>query len=151
MHKLFENEKETILSPITGKIINLEELDDSIYAEMGKGFAVKTSKGKIVAPFSGEVMIVFPTNHAIGIRSIHGVEMLIHLSTNFDDIDSYKPKINLKPNDQIEVGDTLIEFTNKSSIITSVIITNSEMYDNIKFNICDNAIAGETVVAVINE
>lgn len=37
---------------------------------MGEGFAIEMQDGKVVAPFSGEVMVCFPTGHAYGLKSM---------------------------------------------------------------------------------
>lgn len=62
--------EETILAPITGKLVNLEEVPDPVFSQkmMGDGLAIEPSEGKAVAPIDGEIVQVFPTKHAVGIR-----------------------------------------------------------------------------------
>lgn len=64
-----------------GRVLPLEEVPDRAFSEkmIGDGYALELSEGKIVAPISGEVVLVFPTGHAFGIKDQHGVEILLHL------------------------------------------------------------------------
>src|SRR5699024_3949924 len=54
-------------SPLTGKVIPLQDVDDTVFSSeaMGEGLAVEPSIGEILAPFDGFVSAVFPTKHAI--------------------------------------------------------------------------------------
>lgn len=69
------------VSPMTGKLIILDKVEDQVFSQgiMGEGFAVELSKGQIVAPFSGEVVMTFPTKHAYGLKCNDGVEVLLHV------------------------------------------------------------------------
>ena len=71
---------EKFIMPIEGEIIPLSEVPDPVFSEgmMGQGFAIKPSVGKVYAPIDGEIITVFPTKHAIVIKSAKGNEVLIH-------------------------------------------------------------------------
>ena len=68
-------------SPMEGEIITLHDVDDPAFASgaLGKGIAVIPSRGRVIAPFDGTVSALFNTHHAIGLTSVDGVEMLIHI------------------------------------------------------------------------
>ena len=75
------NEGIIVKSPVEGTVKDLAEVNDNVFAEglMGKGIAIEPKVGKVVAPFDGIVEAIFKTNHAIGLKSKDGAEVLIHI------------------------------------------------------------------------
>ena len=61
-------------------MIDLKEVPDKVFASemMGPGVAFISNDGKIYSPCDGELITVFPTKHAIGIKANNGAEILIH-------------------------------------------------------------------------
>ncbi len=124
-------EKNAICSPLTGKVIPLSKVKDEAFASgsMGMGCAIIPDNGQVLAPFDGTVIALFPTKHAIGLKSNDGVEVLIHigLDTVNDQGKEFTSKVEM--GDKIVKGQILIEF-NKEALInkgydltTPVIIT----------------------------
>ena len=76
----FLKKKEVFLCPVDGKILPIGEVNDPVFSQemMGPGFAVVPTSKVVVAPMDGEVVTVFPTSHAFGIKSKNGIEMIIH-------------------------------------------------------------------------
>lgn len=70
-----------IVAPVIGQIKDLAEVSDPVFAQgtLGPGFAVDTESNTIVAPISGEVIVMFPTGHACALRGENGVEVLVHI------------------------------------------------------------------------
>mgnify|MGYP001048677380 FL=1 len=66
-----KNKREVVYSPIKGEVKALEQIQDAAFSTgiLGKGVAITPKEGKVVAPFDGTVMTLFPTKHAIGIIS----------------------------------------------------------------------------------
>lgn len=81
MFRLFRKREEVIVSPLTGNVRSLENVPDPVFAQkmMGDGFAIEPTDGVVVSPIHGEVVQVFPTKHAVGLRSDQGLEILIHV------------------------------------------------------------------------
>lgn len=104
-------------SPCEGKIFNIEKFSDEIIASkaMGDGFGVKLSGNEIVAPFDGEVKVLYPTGHAICLQSNDGLQMMIHIG-----IDSFSIQgmnvTHVKVGDKVYIGDKLIT-TNVKKLI----------------------------------
>ena len=124
-------DKNAIYSPLTGKVISLSDVNDKAFASgsMGEGCAIIPENGQVLAPFNGTVVALFPTKHAIGLKSDEGVEVLIHvgLDTVNDQGKEFISKVQM--GDTIVKGQILIEF-NKDALIkkgydltTPVIIT----------------------------
>ena len=131
--------KEVIYSPIKGEVKALENIQDAAFASgvLGKGVAIVPEEGKVVAPFNGTVMTLFPTKHAIGIVSDNGCELLIHIGLNTVQLDGKYFEAKVKQGDKIKKGQTLVTF-DKDMIIkegynleTPILVTNYADYIDI--------------------
>ncbi|MFN1884347.1 PTS glucose transporter subunit IIA [Clostridioides difficile] len=62
---------EKIDSLTNGELLDIEEVPDSVFSSklMGDGFAIKSSDGLIYSPVDGTIGVIFPTKHAIIIKS----------------------------------------------------------------------------------
>lgn len=101
-----------VVSPIDGKSKLLEDVNDEAFAGkmMGDGIAVVPSNGILYAPVSGQVTMVFPTNHALGIKSEDGMEILIHIGIDTVELNGKGFTGLVKQGDFVKAGDKLIEF-----------------------------------------
>jgi PTS system D-glucosamine-specific IIC component len=72
---------DTFVSPMKGEIKAITEVPNKLFSEkmMGDDFAIIPSEGTIVSPVDGEIINVFSTKHAIGIKANSGRELLIHV------------------------------------------------------------------------
>lgn len=152
MFKKLFGKKETVkllqlVSPVTGKSVPLESVPDPVFAErmMGDGMAFDPSEGKVVSPVEGEIIQVFPTKHAIGIRAINGAEILIHIGLETVSMKGEGFISHVEQGDSVKPGDMLVTFDldlireKAKSTVTPVIITNSDSVKSLK------KLAGETV------
>ncbi|WP_081415203.1 beta-glucoside-specific PTS transporter subunit IIABC, partial [Ectobacillus panaciterrae] len=131
--------QEAIVSPLTGAIKPLADVNDPVFASesMGKGIAIEPTVGKAVSPVNGIVTTVFPTGHAIGITSDQGAEILIHIGINTVQLGGkyYSPVV--KQGDRVNQGDLLVNFDIEKiketgyPITTPIIITNTDRYIDI--------------------
>ena len=85
LSKLFGNKEEKVEELVLkaymkGKVVDITEVPDPVFAQkmMGDGFAIIPEEGKLVSPVEGEIIQVFPTKHAFGIKS-GDIELLIHV------------------------------------------------------------------------
>lgn len=102
---------DTIVSPGTGKLIDLSQVNDEMFASkaLGDGFAIELSEGKIIAPFNGKVITAFPTGHAFGILDDLGHEVLIHVGINTVDLNGEGFDVKVKQGDHVKQGEVLVE------------------------------------------
>lgn len=129
--------EETIVAPIEGTIKPVEESSDAAFASgaLGKGIVIIPSVGKVYAPVSGTVTVLFPSLHAIGITSDSGVELLIHIGMNTVQLDGKGYTAHIKQGDHVECGQLLVEFDMEYitkegySLETPVLVTN---YNDLK-------------------
>lgn len=129
-------EKEALASVMEGHVIPLSQVEDEAFSSgaMGKGVAVEPVNGKVVSPVTGEVTVLFPTHHAVGIKSDEGVEVLIHIGMDTVQLDGKGFTPHVKVGDKVTAGQLLIECDLDIirdagySTVTPVIVTNSDEY-----------------------
>lgn len=133
--EISNNQKlEAIISPASGKIIDLSNVNDEMFSSktLGDGFAIELSEGKIVAPFNGKIITAFPTGHAFGILDDLGREVLIHIGIDTVELNGDGFDVKVKQGDSVKQGDVLVEIdllklkeANKDNT-TMVIFTSGE-------------------------
>src|SRR5699024_8014294 len=76
-NEVVEMNGEIVVSPMTGKIVPLENVNDEVFSSkmMGDGIAILPSDGKVYAPVNGEVTVTMDSNHAVGLASENGAEI----------------------------------------------------------------------------
>ena len=127
-----------IKSPISGKVIELEKVDDPVFSSgaMGKGIAIEPMDNKVYAPFNGTIEFIADTKHAIGLLSEDGVEVLIHVGMDTVKMQGRGFNVKTSVNSKIKAGDLLLEFDRNAiekegySLITPVVITNADNYED---------------------
>lgn len=97
--------------PIKGNLIPLSEVSDDVFSQkmLGDGFAVKPTGQEVVAPVSGTITTLFPTKHAIGIKTAKGLEVLIHLGIDTVELKGEPFKLFAEQGDSVKAGDKLAE------------------------------------------
>ncbi|HFI0481230.1 TPA: PTS system trehalose-specific EIIBC component [Streptococcus suis] len=101
-----------LISPLTGQAKELSQATDPVFASgvMGQGVLIDPSEGILVAPVDGEVSVLFPTNHAVGITAANGVELLMHIGMDTVGLEGKGFTAHVKQGDKVKAGDKLISF-----------------------------------------
>ena len=114
VEELTEEEKEVniLVSPLNGEAVDLSTVSDEMFASktLGDGIAIVPKDGKLYAPCDAEVVMLFETKHAIGLRTSNGAEILIHIGVNTVSMEGVGFTAFVKQNDKVKEGDLLIEF-----------------------------------------
>lgn len=112
MLNLFNRKSYPFYSCMEGTIIPIEAVSDPVFSSksMGNGFAIIPTIGKVVAPFDGEVIMVFKTKHAIGLKDENGNQFLIHIGLDTVNLKGEGFHVHVKPTSIVKKGETLIEF-----------------------------------------
>ncbi len=102
----------SLSQPVAGTVVELSKVNDPVFASgaMGPGVAVVPSEGKLVAPCDAEVVMTFPTAHAIGLRAANGHEYLIHIGIDTVNLNGQHFNLKTEVGKLVRKGETLIEF-----------------------------------------
>lgn len=135
LKKMFGGKKEAaeVLSPVSGSVVPLSEVNDPAFAQeiLGKGVAVKPSEGEFRAPLSGEVTVMFDTGHAVSIRGDNGAEVIVHIGLDTVQLKGQYFTAHVKQGDRVQAGDLLITADLEQiraagyDVITPVLICNT--------------------------
>lgn len=153
---LFKNKKVILCSPIEGDIVPITEVPDPVFSEkmMGDGFAVKPKNGKVYSPVNGVVVTVFPTKHAIGIKSENDLEIIIHFGIDSVQLTGEGFVSHVNEGDKVSVGDLILEVDLENikdkikSSITPVVVSNLES-KSVKLIKKGSVKAGEEVMEIL--
>ncbi|MBV6683506.1 PTS glucose transporter subunit IIA [Rossellomorea marisflavi] len=137
--KLFGKKEESpktisVVAPLSGTIKSLEEVPDPVFSQkmMGDGIAILPDNGKVVSPVDGEIMQLFPTKHAVGIKASNGAELLIHIGLETVSMKGEGFEAHVSEGSKVQAGDPLITFDvslveeKAKSTITPIILTNGD-------------------------
>ena len=150
---LLDNNKE-IKNPLSGKVLPLSKVEDAVFSSgaMGNGIAIDPTDNKVYAPFDGTVEFIAETKHAIGLKSDDGVELLIHVGMDTVKMNGKGFDVKTKVNERVKEGDSLLEFDRNEiqkegySLITPVVITNSNNYEQDELCIDEEALFGKSII-----
>ena len=101
-----------VVSPIKGKRIEFETIDDFVFSKglMGKGVAILPSSGEIYSPVSGKVVVIAHTKHAIGILTDTGIEVLIHIGYKTELLNGKEFTTYHSVGQRVSAGEKLVSF-----------------------------------------
>ncbi|WP_225743037.1 PTS transporter subunit IIBC [Marinilactibacillus sp. Marseille-P9653] len=103
---------DTVIYSVTSGIVKaITQAPDEVFSQkmMGDGYVVEPASGLIVAPVSGTVESIFPTKHAIGIKTVEGIDVLIHMGIDTVELKGKFFDIKVKEGQKINTGNLLAE------------------------------------------
>lgn len=129
-----KQEEKDFISPMQGRLIPLTEVEDQVFSQglMGDGFAVELKDGQVLAPFSGEVVMTFPTKHAYGLRREDGLEVLIHIGMDTVQLNGEGFESYVQQGDQVVQGQVLAKvdidyvLSQGKSVVSPVVFTSGQ-------------------------
>lgn len=150
MFELFKKKKIIkVKSPVNGIAIDITTVNDQVFATkmIGDGIAFEPSEGILYSPVDGEIVNVFPTKHAVGIKTREGIEILIHIGIETVNLKGEGFESCVSEKQKVKAGDELMSFD--LNLIKSkgyettilVIITNMDIVDSIdvKYGKCNKS------------
>ncbi|WP_246945403.1 PTS sugar transporter subunit IIA [Bacillus pinisoli] len=161
LKSLFGKKKDKIdhiYAPLKGKVVDITEVPDPVFSQkmMGEGVAIEPTEGLLVSPVDAEVVSVFPTKHAIGLKTNSGLELLIHIGLETVNLNGEGFESFVQAGDKVKRGEQLIRFDldfikeKAASTITPIIITNSDdKVDNLEKHIGTQVTPEESEILTI--
>lgn len=157
--KLFgKNKKVEIIAPMTGEVIPIEKVPDLVFSDkmVGDGVGIMPTEGTVLAPCDAEVAVVFPTKHAIGLKTDSGVEILMHIGLETVALAGEGFEIFVAQGDKVKQGDKLATFdmdlVNErcKSLISPIVISNSKSMKSLD-KTYGQVTAGEKAVMLVSQ
>lgn len=147
-----------IYAPISGEIVNIEDVPDVVFSEkiVGDGVAVRPIGNKIVAPVDGVIGKIFETNHAFSMESKEGIELFVHFGIDTVELKGEGFTRIAQEGQSIKRGDTVIEFdlplleSKAKSVLTPIVISNMDEISCIVKK-SGEVVAGESVVLALKK
>ncbi|MGM0124458.1 hypothetical protein IGI37_001836 [Enterococcus sp. AZ194] len=117
-----------------GQYVPLADVPDEVFSTkmMGDGFAIEPSDGTIFSPVNGTVTTVFPSKHAIGLRTENGIEVLVHMGIDTVSLNGQGFTVSVNVGDKVTTETQLatmdLEFirTQKKETVVVVVVTNMD-------------------------
>ncbi|MDT2622252.1 beta-glucoside-specific PTS transporter subunit IIABC [Enterococcus hirae] len=149
--------RHNLKSPLSGKVLPLSDVPDKVFSSgaMGKGLAIDPEKGELIAPADGEITTIFPTGHAVGLTTKDGIEILMHIGMDTVELEGQGFETFVKQGDQVKAGDLLVRFNIEAikaagySVITPIVITNTEHFADVLELNQEELIASEDFLAIV--
>ena len=120
-----------IIAPFDGWCAPLDEVPDPVFAGrlLGDGLAIDPTSGIVTAPCDGEVTTLPASGHAVSIRSLHDVDVLIHIGIDTVQLGGRGFDPRVKAGARVKAGDELIRFDldvvarGAKSLMTPIVVT----------------------------
>ena len=126
----------SLFSPVDGGFMDIEEVPDDVFSKklVGEGFAVNPDSNKLYAGVNATVINVFPTKHALGMRTDSGLEIMLHLGLDTVELNGDPFDIKVSEGEKVEPGTLVgtmdidqIKAAGKNPVVL-MIMTNSVDY-----------------------
>ncbi|MEB5986078.1 PTS N-acetyl glucosamine transporter subunit IIABC [Klebsiella pneumoniae] len=143
---------ESLVSPITGDVVALEQVPDEAFASkaVGDGIAVKPTSNIVVAPAAGTVVKIFNTNHAFCLETNNGAEIVVHMGIDTVALEGKGFKRLVEEGTDVKAGGPILEMdldflnANARSMISPVVCSNSDDYSALVILASGKVVAGQT-------
>ena len=129
--------KDTVLAAcLTGTVVPLAEVKDEAFASgaLGDGIAIEPAVGELVAPADGEISSTFDTHHAVGMTTVDGAELLMHIGIDTVKLGGKHFTYLVNEGDKVRKGQSLIRFDIEAikaegyPVTTPLIVCNTDEY-----------------------
>ena len=144
-----------VVSPLSGKIVSMEETKDETFMAgiLGKGICIIPDGDTVYAPDDGAIIALM--GHAVGIKLDNGVELIVHVGVNTVELGGKHFEALVANGDKIKKGQALMKFDSKAIseagylMTTPVLVTNSFEYTDVECAPLGDVAVGDKVLTAI--
>lgn len=140
---------------VDGEVLPIEEAADQIFSHklLGDGIMIKPVHGLIVAPCDGEITMIYPTKHAVGMKLDNGCEILLHFGTDTVNLNGAGFEVLVKLHQQVKKGDLIwnadLEYIKENSTNENILLIFTGIPENLKIEKeYGNIKSGTTIIRV---
>ncbi|WP_243078340.1 N-acetylglucosamine-specific PTS transporter subunit IIBC [Pantoea sp. MQR6] len=142
----------TLVSPVSGEVVALDAVPDEAFASkaVGEGLAIKPTDKRVVAPIAGTIVKIFTTNHAFCLETDNGVEIVVHMGLDTVALGGKGFTRLVEEGATVVAGQPVLEMdleflnANARSMISPVVVSNSDDFGGLNLLASGQVIAGET-------
>lgn len=142
----------TLMAPVSGEVVALDAVPDEAFASkaVGEGLAIKPTGKTVVAPVVGTVVKIFDTNHAFCLETSSGVEIVVHMGLDTVALGGKGFTRLVEEGATVAAGEAVLEMdldflnANARSMISPVVVSNSEDFAGLTLLATGPVVAGET-------
>lgn len=142
----------TLLAPVSGDVVALDAVPDEAFASkaVGDGLAIKPTGKTVVAPIAGTIVKIFNTNHAFCLETDNGVEIVVHMGLDTVALEGKGFTRLVEEGATVAAGQPVLEMdldflnANARSMISPVVVSNSDDFAGLNLLASGSVVAGET-------
>ncbi|MCC5893975.1 MAG: PTS transporter subunit EIIC [Alkalibacterium sp.] len=103
------NTETAVYTVASGTVKSITEAPDEVFSQqmMGDGFLVDPTSDTVVSPVSGTIENVFPTKHAISIKTAEGIDVLVHMGIDTVELKGRAFDVKVNEGQTVKAGETL--------------------------------------------
>ena len=145
-----------LLAPLSGWAAAADEIPDEVFSKkmLGDAVAIDPLEGTLVAPCEGEIISIAASKHAIALRHAGGAEILVHVGIDTVGLAGEGFELLVRKGDRVRAGAPLLKFDldllarKAASLVTPVVITNSERFRIVSANLDREIAAGQPLLTI---
>lgn len=143
---------ETLVSPVTGDVVALDQVPDEAFASkaVGDGVAIRPTGKTVVSPAAGTIVKIFNTNHAFCLETVSGAEVVVHMGIDTVTLNGKGFTRLVEEGATVTAGQPVLELdldylnANARSMISPVVVSNIDDYAGVVSLASGSVVAGQT-------
>jgi PTS system N-acetylglucosamine-specific IIC component len=143
---------ETLVSPVTGDVVALDQVPDEAFASkaVGDGVAIRPTGKTVVSPAAGTIVKIFNTNHAFCLETDAGAEVVVHMGIDTVALEGKGFTRLVEEGATVKAGQPVLELdldflnANARSMISPVVVSNIDDYSGVVSLASGSVVAGQT-------